>query len=437
MAENLPMNMRARAWIAPLLLVCLTTACLATRALEPPDSARLKLILEVKDMLDERARQLTLRNVEGFLAPLDTHARETEMPIAKGYLEIPATQASFRLLPSSIPGSKLPLAGVQTRLEYRFKDLPADNVFSIPITYDLVATGNQLRIAVSEPAANLLPIWATGPVQFTHSDHFIALYRPGLAGVEQTLAVAEAARAALQGSLPTPLDQTSLIVLAKDEDEFSRAVYQPFPSAETRSAQFASTIEVNPGDVLVEGRQIVVNIRKLNEDKTGPETFRHELGHLDLATRTRPITPGWVAEGAAMYLAGTRPVATWRRGVKDGSFDRITFEQLSRSPQLGGVDPAGDTATSEYAYAAAATWYLVEKFGADRFWEFYRSFAAVPAKKIYDLLPSGGPATGARDAIAELGVQTTSNSLRTLYGLTPAGLDLATRNWIKGQTGGS
>ena len=127
------------------------------------------------------------------------------------------------------------------------------------------------------------------------------------------------------------------------------------------------------------------------------EVFQHELAHLALLRLQFPTIPGWVAEGAAMFLSGERRLAEWQAGLTSGEFERISFSRLGGEFNL-------DTEI-EYAYANAAVTNLVEAFGVDKFWAFYRGF-----KRRGD---------------------TADVVLRLTYGFDEAELDRRTREWIR------
>lgn len=98
-----------------------------------------------------------------------------------------------------------------------------------------------------------------------------------------------------------------------------------------------------------------------------------------------------------MYLSGERRTEEWTHGMSTGIFGRLSFVALSSLRSLDG---------EAYPYANAAVLYLVETFGADRFFEFYRSYKG----------------QGGADATRSL--------LLRIYGFDAAALDLRTRDWI-------
>lgn len=380
----------------------------------------------VQEVLDRRASSLAAGDTQGFLAPLTGDARRTEQVLADGFVGAPLTDPSFLVQVSSLTASSAP-AELTARFRYRYEDLPEDNVFSFPVSYRVVGEGDRLRLSNSR--FEQLPIWASGPVQVNRSAHFVSLSRPGAPGIDAVLATAESARSALEGRLPVALEQQALVVAALDHEEFQRLVSPSDSPAAGRVAQVSTTLQVTRSEALVQGRHVVVNLEQLARDRTGPETFRHELAHLALAPITRPTTAGWVAEGAAMYLAGTRPREAWASASSDGRFAELRFEQLSGAASLGAHDSGEAAASDQYAFAAAAAWYLVETAGEDRFWDFYRSFAERPASELYEALPAAGEPTTALDQLRR---SATEQALDLEFDLRFDELDSRVRDWAAG-----
>lgn len=397
----------SRSWALALVMLCLATGCLQA----PPSNDTQAVAAQVQDYFDRRARQLAAHDSQAFLESVDPAAGEAEELLVRGFGEVPAESPAYEIQAGSLSKTGPATYRVNTRLNYRYRDFPENNSFSFPLTYTL-ALDPSVRILKSE--ADKPPIWATGPVERYSSQHFLSLSRPGLPGVGELAGVAEAAYGYLQERVPAKLEERLLMVLAADAAEFELFSGGADPSNIGRAAQVKGSVEVEPGTVTISGRHMIVNLQQLALDRNGPETLRHELAHLALALETRPTTPGWLAEGAALYLAGSRP----RQAVAAGM--RLT--ELSRTSQLGAHE-ASDSA-AEYAYAAAAVWYLVETHGEQRFWDLYSFFAGRPATELYDAFRSG------EEGLVPLRVELTQEAVGAIYGLTLDGLDRAVGDWI-------
>jgi hypothetical protein len=376
---------------------------------------------------------LKAKDIQGFLEPGTPAAQEFERPIAIGAVAVPLTGLDMRLDRGALQEQGDSLTGVRVDLVYRYEGLPDDNSFRITLNYDFAEVDGEwsVRAARMKPGASL-PVWASGPIQTKQSEHFLALYRPELTDPDRILREAEEARSQLDGKITFPLEDKYVILVARDDAEYqtmSSAMLGPVSAI----AQVETSYEVTPNTIRVLSRQMVINSKKLHEDGAALETLRHELGHLAVAQYTRPFTPAWVSESAAMFLAGTRPESIWRNGLSRNRFDGINIERLTRASNLGEHDSSREGASLEYAYSAAAAWYLVETFGAEKYWEFYRSYADVPARDLYERLPENAGAPGGEQAIEGLAVTTTGGSLHQLFALDQGTLDQAIRSWMQAQ----
>lgn len=396
-----------RSWLLTLALCYLATGC---RPAPPTDDTQ-TVAAQVQDYFDRRARQLAAHDSQSFLESVDPAAKGAEELLVRGFQAVPAESPSYEVQAGSLSKAGPATYRVTTRLFYRYRDFSENNSFSFPLTYRLEVNPS-VRILESE--ADKPPIWATGPVEQYASEHFLSLSRPGLAGAGELAGVAETAYGYLQERIPEKLDERVLMVLAADAAEFEQFSGDAGSSHIGPAAQVKGSIEVEPGGVRISSRHMIVNLQQLGLDRNGPETLRHELAHLGLALETRPTTPGWLAEGAALYLAGSRPPRTAPGGMR--------LVDLSRTSQLGAHEDSDSAA--EYAYAAAAVWYLVETRGDQRFWDLYRSFAERPAVELYDAFKSG------EEALAPLRVELTRESIGAIYGLTLEDLDRALSDWI-------
>jgi hypothetical protein len=383
-------------------------------------------------MLAGRAAKLAAADADGYLAVMDPAARGLEQPVAAGASSVPLTGLQF-VIRDTIP-NQATVPPLRVDLEYEYKGLPADNVFGIQLIYafrKLGGPGGLWKITSASLApGEVLPVWATGAVGTARSAHFLALFRPGVSNPGGTLALAERAREALAPKLTFPLEPAFLTILAGNKAEYIAESSRGAPASAI--AQAETTFSLTRSKISVRNRLILVNLEEMSSEPAAVETFQHELAHLALAPDTRPFTPSWVTEGSAMYLAGTRPVDAWRSGVRKRSFDLVTLDSLTTSAALGAHDPTGKAASVEYAYSAAAADYLIETFGQEKFWSFYRFYAGVAPAYVYDKVPGGNDSEVALTALAH---EVTQKALASSFALDSAALDLRVRDWIKRQAG--
>lgn len=361
---------------------------------------------------------------------------ELEGPIATGAATVPLDDISLNVSRSTGEAADS-LSGRRVDLNYTYEGLPPDNSFRLSIRYDFARDEDSWTIeAATLRRDSRLPVWATGAVLFERSDHFLALFRPDIDSPDRVMADAEQARAQLGEKVPFPLESTYLLLIAGDEEQYRQMAGTALGPI-SPIAQVETSYEVTPDNIRVLARQMVINQQKLYENGQSLETLRHELGHFLLANVTRPFTPAWVSEAAAMYLAGTRTVSIWRDGVAESKFADITIDRLTRASSLGEHGTNQEGTSLEYAYSAAAAWYLIETYGADQFWDFYASYAQLPAGELYDRLPEtvtgldGRPPADA--PIEQLAVETTIEALDRFYDLTPTQLDVRINGWMARQ----
>lgn len=423
-----------RRLIAPVLcLLFVAAGCSSSDTSAPPAPS---LSDEIQQFLDGRAELLASGDIEGYLASVAAPAMELEGPIATGAATVPLTDISFTVSRTSRDEAQS-LTDRRVDLSYTYEGLPADNTFRISIRYDFTRVGDSWGIETATlRRGSRLPVWATGAVLFERSDHFLAVFRPDVDSPQRVLSDAEQARDQLGEKVPFPLENTYLLLVAGDDDQYRQMAGTSLGPI-SPIAQVETSYEVTPDSIRVLGRQMVINRQKLYENGQSLETLRHELGHLLLAKVTRPFTPAWVSEAAAMYLAGTRTVPIWRDGVAGNKFADITIDRLTRASSLGEHGTNREGTSLEYAYSAAAAWYLVETYGPEQFWQFYSSYEEFPAGQLYDRLPERVPGLDGRppaDApIEELAVETTVMALDRFYDLTPTQLDVRIRGWMSRQ----
>lgn len=359
-------------------------------------------------MLQQRARALAAGDVEGYLAPLTPDARAVEEPIARGAVSVPLAEVQLTMDEGDIDRGGSEVNGARIDFVYRYEDLPEDNVFRFRLDSDMerrdgswVVTKSAIRRRIGTRKIPV-PMWATGPVGVASSAHFLAQFRPELGSVDHILQLAEQARERLLPSLTLEPEPRHLIRLARDDADFEQLLDEgPEPGVVAVAEYLFSRTYGH--DVRPENRQITVDVQAVERasgeklyhapahspgrdhdegggradrrgggghrpepEITAMQVFEHELAHIVLSRFTRASTTAWVVEGAAMHLAKERRAVSWRAGMQLGLFDRLSFVTLSEQENLRDA--------MEYAYANAATSYLLETFGPERFWAFYRDF---------------------------------------------------------------
>ena len=375
---------------------------------QPPDTSALG---KVRIFLRERANLLAEGDVEGYLATVGPNAMELERGLAEGAADVPLSFANATVIPEG-PRTETHFGNAIVEFVYRYEGLPKENLFRFELSYDIDLVDGKWKVTTSVPTGDFdLPVWATGDVEAERSEHFLALYRPGLPRVPEALAAAEEARASLSSRLDLiESDPVHLVVLAGSEEEYAEIKGGEISEEEVAVAQFLFLPLSRP-----ESRSMIVkSFRLLDESATTTtddgerappkEVFQHELAHLALSRFEGPFTPGWVNEGAAMFLADERRVGNWELGLDEGLFDGVSIEFMANERDLAdGV---------EYAYANGAVLYLIETFGSEKFFDFYADFLPI-------------------DVTADFDEDPTAVVLRDNYDLTVSELDSRTRAFMQ------
>ena len=102
----------------------------------------------------------------------------------------------------------------------------------------------------------------------------------------------------------------------------------------------------------------------------------HELTHAGLAGVTSGRTPAWLLEGMALYVSEDRRAGEAAELIADANTTAarraLTLTGLSAPDAMARLHGAGQEAA--YAYASAAAFYIVGRFGRKRYLELYDAF---------------------------------------------------------------
>lgn len=418
-----------RAVAGALTAIVVGAACIEAQA--PPPVAGGSPQVAVSRMLERRADAAGAGDRDAFLRPVGGQALRLESNIADALGRLPVAGADIRIREMNVPRGGGRVRDVRIDFAYWLEDLADDNLLHLPLLYDLVQRDGSWVIVrsdidVDELDDSPVPMWFTGPFEMQRSDHFVALFRPGLDNPGDVLEDAETAWSRLVREVTFPVDDKNLMVIARDADELEEFSGQEEAIAAAGWAfyQAAGRMQVRPENrhIVVDRAALVGLEAAIAESEEGSlarltptQVFKHELGHLALSRVTSEYTPGWVVEGGAMFMAGEERVNEWAAGLALAEFDDLSFVELGRRRGLPGE--------FGYAYANAATEYLVEERGPRTYWEFYRGF--------HDFVIS--------EPRSEQAIRSdrARRLLNLLYGMTERDLDRAARTWMEGAVAGT
>ena len=153
--------------------------------------------------------------------------------------------------------------------------------------------------------------------------------------------------------------------------------------------------------------------------------LRHELVHMILAPWTRPWTPGWLVEGAAMTYAG-QPYWKELKGEIQG------LESMTYTTQFGHIGDIFGTATArQYALASAMAEFVRERYGDAAFLALYRAYAEVPVETVEKHLPVFGLAVLVQASMEGIAEEVTPALMQKHLGADPAAFQAAFLEWWK------
>jgi hypothetical protein len=265
-------------------------------------------------------------------------------------------------------------------VQYQIEDVDPNNPFVSTLVAQLTQVDGRWTIAALEGEQ---PFWLYGPATAQRTDAFWIFARPGMDADLGTIErEAQQALAEVERALPNRAQATNVMFVTATDDEFEALTGRS-------GAQFlgvaTARFDVRADDIMTTNRSFFLNGAAFGSNTTQDRqrTITHELTHLVLADTTMPYTPAWLSEGAAMFVSSDLPTDTLQRAQQAGGFDTINIASLSSQTSFGGaVGATGDQTSLEYAYSAFLATYLIDTYGADRFWALYDSFDDVPVRDV-------------------------------------------------------
>jgi hypothetical protein len=386
-------------------------------------------------LLTVQAQALLAGDREAYLAGFDPALHTEQEQIFERASRMPLERYSVTIAPdaaiSASDAEQGAVEGVAVRVEYTLRGINPANIFMHDLRYDFVRGGAAWRISAIEIDENP-PFWHQGDLVLRETPHFLIVARPDvaaeLAALEQET---ETAYAELQAK-GLPLEPSYVAYFTNNPDDF-RILTGQSSSRALGVALSRYTFEDNT--IVATGYAFYLNGEAFLEEQRGADdrqtTITHELVHLVLASDTRPFTPPWISEGAAVYYSEA-PGADERRLLADnGTLADVTLERLTRADSLGEHDFLGQQTGAEYLFSGLTFAYLVETFGEARVLEFYRSYTNVPAADVQERMPSFGGALVTNAVFASLREELTAQAIPAFFGVDLDQLDADVKAWIE------
>ncbi|MCG8348434.1 MAG: hypothetical protein MI924_11730 [Chloroflexales bacterium] len=385
-------------------------------------------------LLAAQAQALLAGDRDAYLAGFDPALHAEQEQILDRASRMPLERYSIEIAPdaaiSASDAEQGAVEGITVQVEYTLRGINPANVFIHDLRYDFVRNGAAWRISAVETDENP-PFWHPGDLVLRETPHFLIVARPDvateLAALEQET---ETAYAELQ-TKGLPLEARYVAYFTNDPDDF-RILTGQSSSRALGVALSRYTFEDNT--IVATGYAFYLNGEAFLEEQRGADarqtTITHELVHLALASDTRPFTPLWVSEGAAVYYSES-PGADQRQLLADnGNLADMSLARLTMADSLGEHDLLGQQTGAEYLFSGLTFAYLVETFGEARVLEFYRSYTSVPAADVQERMPDFGGALVTNNVFASLREELTAQSIPAFFGVDLDQLDADVKVWI-------
>jgi hypothetical protein len=401
----------------------------------PVPSASELAFAEIEQLLASQSNALLAGDAAMYLNSFAPEAQEEQRRILERVAQMPLVSYTLRLAPDAeIPDDAGDtLEDVAVEMSYGLRGISDDNPFDHEAVYSFTRAGGSWQISSIEFDENP-PFWIGGDVQMRETPHFLIFVRPEAAGELATLEQeAEAAYAALQAR-NLPLEPKYVAYFTSTQDDFAELTGR----ASNRVLGIAlSRYQFNGDEIAVSSRAFYINGEAFtNEARPIPPeerqtTITHELVHLALSRETRPFTPLWIVEGAAVYYSEDLGGDKRQLLLENNRLDNVALGALTTAGTLGEHDFLGEQTSVEYTFSGETFAYLVETFGEAKTLEFYRAYAQVPSADVRDKMPRFGSAFLADSVFADLRAELTEQYVQQSFGISLAQLDADVKTWLR------
>lgn len=395
---------------------------------------------QIQSLLAAQAEAIRTQQLDAYVQTLDPGIRDEQRRVAARIKDVPLISYTLQLAPDARlnqPESGA-LENVPVEVGYTLRGISPDNNFTHQMRYSFTRSGNSWQVKAITAEQNP-PFWQTGDLIVRETQHFLIFARPEASAELPTLdKETQAAYDALTARGFT-LEPRYVAFFAATKNDFAALTggssnrYLGFALA--RYGFVGDTITANSRAFYLNGEMFKSNSKEMAPDAR-QSTITHELVHLALARDTRPYTPPWLAEGAAVYFSGEATPEMRKQLVASNQLDNLKLRQLTTAGSLGEHDVLGTRVGPEYVYSGETVAYLQKKFGEAKLLEFYRSFAAVKAAEVRKQMPAFGGSFAANAVFAQLREKLTDQGVQQFFGLTLDQLDEQVKAGLRAGKGG-
>lgn len=336
---------------------------------------------DLKAFWQQLSRDLMQRREQASLQAFRGEALKDQQLVWPHWLEAPVSSLEFRL-PESLrvkPDGRGRLQDVTVEMSYRLATLPEENTFLTTMECDLRCddTGRWQIEFIDFPHG--VPFWFLGYTQVQDSKHFRVLHRASDNEFNQAklaLKQLEKAYGRLE-KMKLSLKPRYAAFAVSQKADFQKLTDR---DADTYAGAASSGYSRLGNQIRVINQALYLNdYRFFNLQRAWGKqdrqvTIQHELTHLALADITRPWTPTWLVEGAAMHYAEQCDSFT-RDVLRQTLTPDTSLITLSRLPYFG-VDTKDATRIMvQYQLSGETVKWLVKQHGTEVLLRLYAAYA--------------------------------------------------------------
>ena len=399
-----------------------------------PDAEELTLA-EIENVLREQAEAVQTDDLNTYLDTFASELHGDQERIFDRIGQVPLASYSVQLAPGEevSDSTQTVLNRLAIEISYTLDGIGDENTFMHMLEYDLVRDGDSWRVSAVDFDDNP-PFWLTGDVVVRETTHFLIFARPESADDLPTLDAETEAAYAILREQGLALEPRYVAYFTASRDDFEMLTGQAsnrlLGLALSRYEFIGNVVDVNSRAFYINGEAFIDEQTGLNaEDRQ--TTITHELVHLALAQDTRPFTPIWLVEGAAVYYSEDTGPDRLDQLLTDDRLDSVSLMDLTTVSSLGEHDFVGEQTNTEYIFSGEIFAFLLETYGESTTLDFYRSFALVPSSAIRDEMPRFGNALVVDTVFADLRQQLTNDRVGEFFNVSLEQLDANVKTWIR------
>ncbi|MFN7560682.1 MAG: hypothetical protein ACK5TH_02795 [Prosthecobacter sp.] len=269
---------------------------------------------------------------------------------------------------------------VSLRMNYRLKGHRGTNAFYIPMYARMQVTGEGGWKIKALTFPHGPPFWSRGYHRVHASNRILVVHKDTPQDARHAQVMSGQLEAAYDHLLAAglPMSATYVAFHCSDEGDFQilsgadpgmAAGAAPGVTIAEKGKLMTYNLAMYANNAGVKGHQAFAD--RGNQQKV---TMEHELTHLALGEWSRPWTPGWLVEGAAVYFSSER--FTERPDLlKDAMARGTSLAELTRHGTLRRENDEPLTLHCRYMLSAYAVGWIAKVFGEKRLLELYRAFS--------------------------------------------------------------